>query len=316
MLLRHLPALAGLCLLATHVQAEPPALDYPIRPQQVLLLNVTAPGDSLVAVGERGVVLRADKQGDQWQSIRTPSTRTLTGVAFVDANQGVAVGHGGTLLRTTDGGRHWQAVEADTNGDALLGVAALTDGRMAAWGAFGLYLLSTDNGVTWQRHSVLDEDFDRHIAQIIALADGRWLMVGESGTLASSADRGESWQALESPYAGSLFGALQLQDGGLLIYGMRGNLWYSADGGQTWEQRDTHTTFAFNGAIQLRSGRVLLLGNSGVMLASDDQGRHFSALPSTHASLARAIERGDSQLLAVGDHGVMPLPSLATTGQD
>ncbi|MDN7139878.1 glycosyl hydrolase [Pseudomonas sp. JQ170] len=316
MSLRHIPVLAGLCLLAAHVQAQQPALDFPVHPQRVFLLNVTQAGESLVAVGERGVVLRADQQDGPWSSIRTSSSRTLAGVAFVDANRGVAVGHGGTLLRTEDGGRQWHEVEADTNGDALLGVAALGGGRMAAWGAFGLYLLSTDNGASWQRRRVMDEDFDRHISQVIALANGDWLMVGESGTLARSSDLGESWQALSSPYGGSLFGALQLREGGLLIYGMRGNLWYSADAGQSWTQRPSHTTFAFNGALQLKSGRVLILGNSGLLLASDDQGEHFSTLPSTHASLARALERSDGQLLAVGDHGVMTLSPVAAKGQD
>lgn len=299
--------LAGLCLLASPVMAESAAPDTSIRPDRALLLNITATTEGLVAVGERGVVLRADTQGEHWASQLTATHRTLTGVAFADALTGVAVGHGGALLRSTDGGANWAAVEADTNGDALLGVAALGGGRMAAWGAFGLYLLSTDNGASWQRLPVIDADFDRHISQVITLADGGWLMVGESGTLARSDDRGQTWQALQSPYAGSLFGALQLQDGGLLVYGMRGNLWYSADAGRTWSQRTTGTTFAFNGALQQRSGRILLLGNSGQLMASDDQGRSFTALPSTHASLARGLELGDGQLLAVGDRGVIHL---------
>ena len=312
MSLRHLLVLAGLCLPTHFACAQTP--DYTVRPDRVFLLNLTDTGDHLVAVGERGVVLRADHGATRWDSVRTPTTRTLSGVAFANATRGIAVGHGGTLLRTDDGGQSWQAVDAGTHDDALLGVAALGAGRMAAWGAFGLYLLSTDDGMTWERRSVLDEDFDRHISQIIALTNGDWLLVGESGTLARSGDRGETWQALESPYAGSLFGALQLQGGGLLVYGMRGNLWYSADDGQTWAQRQTGTTFAFNGAIQQRNGRVLLLGNSGLLLASDDQGQSFKALPSTHASLAHALDKGDGTLVAVGDRGVVPL--AAHKGQE
>ncbi|MDH0293116.1 YCF48-related protein [Pseudomonas sp. GD04087] len=313
---RQILLLAGLCLPASYAFAQTPAADYTLRPDRVFLLNVADTGDGLVAVGERGVVLLADASGDHWTSTRTSTTRTLAGVAFTDARHGIAVGHGGALLKTEDGGRHWQAIDAETNGDALLGVAAMGEGRMVAWGAFGLYLMSADNGVTWQRHSVLGDDFDRHISQIIALANGDWLLVGESGTLARSADHGQSWQAMASPYAGSLFGALQLNGGGLLIYGMRGNLWYSADAGQSWEQRQSGTTFALNGAVELKSGHVLVMGNSGLLLSSDDQGGHFSVQPSTHASLARAIERGDGRLLAVGDHGVMTLPQAKPQVQD
>ncbi|PRA65986.1 glycosyl hydrolase [Pseudomonas sp. MYb187] len=302
---------AGLCLLATAAHAEPPGLDYQVSPNHVLLLGLANSGQHLVAVGERGVVMVADQQAQGWITVRTQTTRTLCGVAFANADVGVAVGHGGVLLRTEDGGRHWTALETAANGDALLGVAAMGEGRMAAWGAFGLYLLSKDNGLTWERLPVVEEAFDRHISRIIALADGNWLLVGESGTLAQSRDRGETWQALASPYAGSLFGAQQLRNGDLLIYGMRGNLWVSSDGGQTWSQRDSATTLAFNGAVELASGRVLVFGNSGLLLASDDQGHSFTALPSTHASLAKALELDSGRLLAVGDRGIT---SLIATG--
>lgn len=248
--------------------------------------------------------------------MRTPSTRTLSAVAFVTPQQGVAVGHGGTLLRTEDGGRQWRAIEVDSRGDALLGVAAMGDGQIVAWGAFGLYLVSRDGGASWQRKDVLEEDFDRHISQIVKLNNDCWLLVGESGTLATSLDGGQTWQRLESPYQGSFFGALPLADGGLLAFGMRGNLWYSADSGHSWSKRESGTTLAFNGATQLPTGRILVFGNSGVLLASDDQGRSFVRLPSTRASLAKAIALDDHHLLAVGDRGVMTIDGQATGAQE
>ncbi|POF43287.1 glycosyl hydrolase [Pseudomonas laurylsulfativorans] len=318
MSLRHLELLAGvgLCLLATSLRAEPPKLDYQISANHVFLLNIADSGEHLVAVGERGVVMIADERSREWRSVRSDTTRTLSGVAFASADIGVAVGHGGTLIRTEDGGSHWTSVETEANGDSLLGVAALGEGRMAAWGAFGLYLLSKDNGVSWERLPVLDNDFDRHISQVTVLAGGDCLMVGESGTLARSRDHGETWQAMHSPYAGSLFGALQLKNGDLLVYGMRGNLWLSSNDGQTWTKRDTATTFAFNGAVQLKSGRVLAFGNSGLLLASDDQGRSFKPQPSTHTSLAKALQLADGQLLTVGDRGVTPLGTNVTERQE
>ncbi|MGE8154492.1 WD40/YVTN/BNR-like repeat-containing protein [Pseudomonas vancouverensis] len=318
MWLRHLKLITGvgLGLLASAAHAEAPKLDYQISPEHVFLLNIADNGRHLVAVGERGVVLIGDEKAQAWSSVRTPTTRTLSGVAFADGQVGVAVGHGGTLLRTTDGGQHWAAVETDANDDSLLGVTLLGDGHMAAWGAFGLYLLSKDNGATWERLPLLDGDFDRHVSQIIRLANGDCLLVGESGTLAKSTNHGETWQALQSPYAGSLFGALQISNGDLLIYGMRGNLWLSSDGGQSWSQRNSATTFAFNGAIELKSGRILVFGNSGLLLASDDQGRNFKALPSTHKSLAKALQLDDGQLLTVGDRGVTSLAADITEQQE
>jgi len=313
---RHLPRVLGLGLALSWglCLAQDRAFDYPINSHRLFLLNLAQSGQRLVAVGERGVVLLSDDQAASWRSVRTPSTRTLAAVAFDNPQVGVAVGHGGTLLRTSDGGQSWSPVEADTNGDALLGVMAVGQGRMVAWGAFGLYLTSNDAGASWERRSVVDESFDRHISQITRLADGRWLLVGESGTLAASADQGMTWSALQSPYPGSFFGVLQTADGALIAYGMRGNLWISRDNGNAWQKRETGTTLAFNGAVQLASGRILVFGNSGVLMASDDQGQNFRALPTTRASLAKARQLADGRLLAVGDQGVMIIQAQAAGG--
>ncbi|MCY1399385.1 Ycf48-like protein [compost metagenome] len=292
--------------------AQPPVLDYPIAADKAFLLDLEKAGERLVAVGERGVVLYSDDQGQQWHSLRTPVTRTLTALAFANAREGAAVGHGGALLHTNDGGLNWQAVEADTGGESLLGVASIGDQHMLAWGAFGLVLASSDGGASWERRTILGDDFDRHIAQILKV-QGQLLLVGESGTLAHSLDQGQTWEAMDSPYEGSFFGALQTRAGTLLAYGMRGNVWRSADSGQSWSKVETATTLGINGGLQLDSGRILALGNGGLVLASDDDGLSFQPLNgSSKASLAQGVQLTDGQTLAVGDQGIKSLTSLVS----
>ena len=290
--------------------AQSSVFDYPIAADKVFLLDLEKAGERLVAVGERGVVLYSDDQGQKWHSLRSPVTRTLTALAFANDREGAAVGHGGALLHTVDGGLSWQAVEADSGGESLLGVAAIGDRQLLAWGAFGLVLASGDGGASWERRMILGEDFDRHIAQILQ-TQGQLLLVGESGTLARSLDQGQTWQTLESPYEGSFFGALQTRAGALLAYGMRGNVWRSTDEGQTWSKAQTGTTLGINSALQLASGRILALGNGGLLLASDDDGVSFRALNNaSKASLAQGVQLPNGQTLAVGEAGVSSLSSL------
>jgi photosystem II stability/assembly factor-like uncharacterized protein len=70
-------------------------------------------------------------------------------VAFSSEKIGVAVGHSGTLLRTEDAGLSWAERKVKESGkDALLGVTVLKNGSFVVCGAFGLYLVSEDQGKT------------------------------------------------------------------------------------------------------------------------------------------------------------------------
>lgn len=274
-----------------------------IRADRIILMDITRAGDRLVAVGERGVALLSDDAGKTWKASETPVTRTLTGVAFDDARVGVAVGHGGSLVRTEDGGETWTHVPLEEAGpDSLLGVVSLGGGQFAAYGAFGLYFHSSDAGKTWERRTVLAEDFDRHISQVLRVGEALF-MVAESGTLARSEDGGATWTAVESPYVGSYFGATALKDGAILAFGMRGHVFRSADLGATWQQLELDTTASLNAGRQLEDGRVLLVGNVGLLALSRDggqtlelhwspAGRGFAALTEVAGSVVLAGESG------------------------
>ena len=304
---------------------ERPAPVVAIKPDHIILLDIDKAGDRLVAVGERGFVLYSEDKGGTWTASPTPVTRTLTGVAFKDPETGVAVGHGGSVVRTADAGATWSRVQVEEAGsDSLLDVQHLGDDHFIAYGAFGLYLDSTDAGKTWQRRTILapapaddageaaadeqdeeyvDEGFDRHISRVIQI-DSTLLLVAESGTLARSDDGGANWTRLQSPYEGSWFNALRADDGTLLVFGMRGNVYRTSDLGVTWEKVPLGTTASLMGGTQLADGRILLVGNTGLLALSRDRGRtlelHWSPASKGFAQVVEA----DGRLLAVGEAGV------------
>ena len=223
---------------AVSADGERPAPVVAIKPDRIILLDIDKSGERLVAVGERGFVLYSDDDGKTWTARPTPVTRTLTGVAFKDPQTGVAVGHGGSVVRTEDAGATWSQVQVEEAGtDSLLDVQHLGGDHFIAYGAFGLYLDSTDAGRSWTRRTILgstssddagneaseppadeeeaeylDEGFDRHISRVIQV-DSTLLLVAESGTLARSSDGGANWTRLESPYEGSWFNALAVDNG-------------------------------------------------------------------------------------------------------
>ena len=334
-------ALAVLCATPVRADEGRPTVVVDIKPDRIILMDIAGAGDRLVAVGERGFVLMSEDAGQTWTSHATPVTRTLTAVAFEDEKLGVAVGHGGSLVRTEDGGDNWTEVPMEqADSESLLGVTSLGGGRFAAYGAFGMYFDSTDGGKTWQRHSVISEDFDRHISQVLPVGD-KLLMVAESGNLAVSGDRGATWRRIKSPYEGSYFGATRLGGDGVVVFGMRGNVYRTDDlvsldlsalaepdvagaeaevepadeydeGSMTedeglelnWRKIDIDTTASLMAGKLLSDGRLLLVGNAGLMALSTDNGQSLELhwIPDGRG-IAQVIE-ADGSLVGVGERGV------------
>jgi photosystem II stability/assembly factor-like uncharacterized protein len=286
-----------------------------IKPDRIILIDITRAGDRLVAVGERGFALLSDDGGKSWQAKETPVTRTLTGVAFRDAKVGVAVGHGGSFIRTEDGGDKWTQVPVpEAEPESLLGVVSLGGDRFAAYGAFGMYFDSADAGRTWVRRTVLSEDFQWHISEVVPV-DSTLLMVAESGTLARSDDGGTTWTAITSPYVGSYFGALVTPDGAILAFGMRGNVWRSTDLGATWQQVPLNTTASLNGGRVLSDGRILLVGNSGLLAVSNDGGQTLDLHWAPGGRGFSAVAEAGGQVILAGETGITPLDPAWLQGQ-
>lgn len=281
--------------------AASPGESSRIRADRTALFDLVRVGSAFYAVGERGVVMRSTDEGRTWHGQQAPTTRTLLSIAVIDPMHGVAVGHGGTIVRTEDGARTFTAIPVeDAGSDSILGVTRLSDGRLVAYGAYGLYLESHDQGLTWKRRQVIDENFEWHIANITEVGH-RLYLVGEAGTLAVSDDLGQTWARLESPYDGSFFGLLGLPDGALLAYGMRGNVFRSEDRGASWQQVPLATKSAINGGSIAADGRIVLVGNNGLIAVSKDAGRSFEmGVAPEGTPIARAAYADDGALVYVG----------------
>lgn len=302
--------LCGLVLFAgsvSSVASELPAVQAlsAIKPNRLVLLDIVRVAKSLIAVGERGVILRSEDGGATWAGFRTEVRRTLTGLAFDGEKQGIAVGHGGVILRTVDGGRTWNAINAEeANGASLLGVTLLGPKHFIVYGAFGLLLESLDGGESWARKQVGSDSFDRHISKVFRL-NRKLVLVGESATLATSAD-GISWQEMKSPYMGSWFGGLETKEGAALIFGMRGNVFRSDDGGANWTKVEVGTSRGVMSAAVLENGEIVLVGNAGFMARSHDDGRTFETIRSgANVGLASVVGLANDDFVVVGERGVL-----------
>src|SRR5690349_19265154 len=67
-------------ILATPVFASPPA---PFAARG-LLLDAVLNGHVIMAVGERGAIVRSVDSGETWETIASPTLATLTGISFAN----------------------------------------------------------------------------------------------------------------------------------------------------------------------------------------------------------------------------------------
>ncbi len=312
MLSRLAGAVLALFMLGGVVQAEvspAPALKVPLAPR-VVFLGLAAPGERVVAVGERGVVIRSDDQGGTWTQSDVPVRATLTAVTFVDAQTGFAVGHDAVVLKTADGGVTWSLLNFEPDSQVvLLNVRFRDPSHGYVVGSNGQLWTTGDGGGSWQRTTLAVEDwYQNHIFDVAWTADGTTLAVAEKGVL-YRAQAGAAFTPIESPYDGSFFGAQALADGRVVIFGMNGHAFVSADAGTTWQVIDTGTRqFLLAGGL-LPDGALLIAGGGGTVLRVDPLTQQVSAgqLPERNGITA-VLPTGDALYVATEAGGVQRRP--------
>jgi photosystem II stability/assembly factor-like uncharacterized protein len=296
------------------------------KAQHSALLDVVSLDKRLVAVGDRGHILFSDDNGETWTQAKVPTKQMLTSVFFLDEKHGWAVGHDAQILASSDGGATWIKQFEDLEREApLLDIWFKDSNNGFAVGAYGALLATTDGGATWDDVSDrLDNEDAYHLNAIVEVKDSGLFIVGEQGAMFRSPDWGQSWEQLESPYEGSLFGALGTGEAGaVLVYGLRGHLFRSADFGSTWERVSLKT--ASNGDLEFglangtlfKDGSIIIVGHGGSVLRSIDNGHTFSVQNRPdRLSLAGVAMDSNGRLILVGQGGVHVFaPTDASLGQ-
>ena len=272
-----------------------------------LLLDAVQNGHAILAVGERGAIIRSVDSGETWEALASPTHATLTGITFATPTSGWAVGHDGVILHTRDGGETWsdqfRAKDPET---VFLDVAATDSSRAIAVGAFGVCYTTRDSGRTWLPQKLIDED--NHLNRITRGPENEFYIAGERGTLLSLPALSKTPHVFASPHEVSFYGLLSLSADNLLAYGLRGHIYRSNDRGQTWTPVQSPLPALFSTAVRMRSGTIVVAGQARAFIISRDGGITFSAWqPPMTTAVAEILEAPNGLLLAFGEGGVTRL---------
>jgi photosystem II stability/assembly factor-like uncharacterized protein len=271
-----------------------------------LLLDIIQTGDRLVAAGERGHIIYSDN-GHDWVQAEIVPTRSTINKLFVLEDRIWAAGHDSVILTSGDRGETWtRQYFAPERMQPIMDIYFADADHGLAVGAYGLMLLTTDGGQSWDDAHVNDED-DYHLNGLLPNADGRYLIAGEAGYSYRSDDMGQSWQSMDMPYQGSMFGVVQTEDGCVLFYGLRGHVQKSCDFGDNWIEVNTGSEVTISDAVAYQ-GKVLFAGNSGNLLEYNVDGGFSEYQHSSGVDFAGIIHLGEGRFLLVGEEGVHHYP--------
>ena len=317
-------------------RAPRPALQVPLAPRSTLL-DIARAGPRRVAVGIHGDIV-VSEDGQQWRQVDSPVDVLLTRVGFRDAVNGWALGYDGAVLATRDGGLSWTLQRWVPDKGPLYDLLFIDDSHGIAVGSYGTLLQTADGGSRWEP---LGSDISTpgvHFNAITRLADGTLFIAGERGMMARSTDNGGSWSLLDSPYKGSMFGALPQGDHGVLVFGLRGNIYRSDDVRQArttavdgwdefdrttatdpaklgWRRLDNPSPETLLRGHALPDGGALLTGVNGVLLRVAARGDTVTLLRSEeNETLSGLVPEDGKRWTAAGLRGIRPL-ELPSEGQ-
>lgn len=269
---------------------------------RTLLLDACKVGRAVVAVGERGNVIRSEDSGVSWEHVGTPMAATLTGVSFADTVRGWAVGHHGAIMYTDDGGFTWAIQNNGVSEEAaFLDVLALNARQAIAVGGFGVCYITQD-GRTWTARKLGDEEL--HLNRVVKGPSGEILVTGERGAFFRLKDVRAEPEVLNTGYEGTLNGVL-VGTNGWFAYGLRGHVFRAENASGAWQPVAGLPPVLISCAVELEAGPIILAGQARALLISYDAGATFSPLRTgITTAVAEIVEAPDGSLLTFGEDGV------------
>jgi photosystem II stability/assembly factor-like uncharacterized protein len=238
-----------------------------------------APSSAWVAAGAHGRILRSTDRGKHWKPLpSTFSSGLLT--SFVDAKtQRLLIGgEGGVVGVSADGGTSWDVTRISMPGPVtpVTGFHRFGD-RLLATSARGRFLLSTDDGDSWE---LLQAEGTASWTDA-ALGDehGALVLVGDNGDVLRSTNHGQDWEldAIDLDGRRHSLAAVHFDAAcrSLLAVGQGGTLARSIDGGRHWERAWNAVPENYRGLVAAGELRVAF-GDAGLVVTSTDAGLHWS----------------------------------------
>jgi photosystem II stability/assembly factor-like uncharacterized protein len=315
------------------------------RPTESALMDVARAGSRLIAVGEHGIVLLSDDDGQRWRQVPVPVSVTLTGVSFATNSNVWAVGHSGVVLNSENGGETWtrrldgiqvaklavetaraeggteamtkrrlltaQQLEIDGPDKPFFGIHFDDPQRGFIVGAYGLILYTTNGGKSWLPWMNHVDNPKSLTIYAIRRIKGVHYLAGEQGLFCRTHNESVEFECVTTPFEGSYFALSAGPRDEVIVAGLLGNAFATTDKGDHWQKLKFGNGSSL-AAISILGDKRVVFGSQRGELFGGYELADLQPLPIVSKPVTSLIETSNGSLVIVGPLGLQIIPTLET----
>jgi photosystem II stability/assembly factor-like uncharacterized protein len=258
----------------------------------------------MLAVGERGIIVRSADHGTTWKQIPSPVDITLASVTFETSQRVWAVGQAASILRSDDGGKTWKVVRYKPSDLRYYLKIVIREGVLYVLSSDGELWLSRDSGANWEMALLENGEAIPHLFSL-AFDGQAGLISAEHGSVFMRGKNDEPWKPLATAYNGSFFGVIPFADQ-FLLFGMSGRAFMVSPDGKSQRVIDTRTTqFLLDAVVIPEKNQAVVVGRGGavILIGADSQVLKSYQRPDG-TDITAVAARGDDIYLATMKGGI------------
>jgi photosystem II stability/assembly factor-like uncharacterized protein len=260
-----------------------------------------------LVVGQRGVILLSEDNGQTWTRVNSEIGTDLSCVACFQTDLAAAAGRDGVVVMTENGGKSWHP-QPLSEPKALHFVSWVLPGPQLWTGGSDGLCFTWKKGDAWQRVSTDVLEF-LYSADFLNNKEG-WVSCTQ-GVLLKTTDGGAAWQRVEVPTRSDLC-AVDFMDSKVgAVGGLGGVVMTTQDGGQTWSSGGALLCHIYD--VGFGPGGSLMAAGEGCLMIRKSPTDNWEDLPppSGFQILGARIQPGGQNIFVMGKELAINIVSVA-----